>query len=46
MILALTSRNIKEIFRNRMRIGFLLGMPLAFMIIFSLAFGSSGESTM
>jgi len=43
MILALTSRNIKEIFRNRMRIGFLLGMPIAFMLIFNVAFGSSGE---
>ena len=41
MILALTSRNIKEIFRNKMRIGFLLGMPLAFMLIFTIAFGSS-----
>ncbi|MCK4246950.1 MAG: ABC transporter permease [Methanomicrobia archaeon] len=45
MILALTSRNIKEIFRNKMRIGFLLGMPLAFMLIFNVAFGSSGEET-
>lgn len=46
MILALTFRNIKEIFRNKMRIGFLLGMPLTFMIIFTIAFGSSGEETM
>jgi ABC-2 type transport system permease protein len=42
MILALTVRNIKEIVRNKMRIGFLLGMPLAFMLIFTIAFGSSG----
>jgi ABC-2 type transport system permease protein len=34
-------RNLKEIYRNRVMLGFLLGMPLAFMLVFCTAFGGS-----
>jgi ABC-2 type transport system permease protein len=32
-------RNLKEIYRNPVLLGFLLGMPLAFMLVFTTAFG-------
>jgi ABC-2 type transport system permease protein len=34
-------RNLKEIYRNPVLLGFLLGMPLAFMLVFCTAFGGS-----
>ena len=32
-------RNLKELYRDPLALGFLLGMPLAFILIFSFAFG-------
>jgi ABC-2 type transport system permease protein len=32
-------RNLKEVYRNPVLLGFLLGMPLAFMLVFCTAFG-------
>jgi len=37
--LELASRNFKEVWRDRVNMAFLLGMPLAFMLVFGLAFG-------
>jgi len=37
-------RNLKEIYRNRVVLGFLLGMPLAFMLVFCSAF-AGGEAS-
>ena len=36
-------RNLKELYRDPLALGFLLGMPLAFILIFSFAFG--GQAT-
>ena len=36
-------RNLKEVYRDPIALGFLLGMPLAFIVIFSLAVG--GQTT-
>lgn len=36
-------RNLKELYRDPLGLGFLLGMPLAFILIFSFAFG--GQAT-
>lgn len=36
-------RNLKELYRDPVALGFLLGMPLAFILIFSFAFG--GQTT-
>ncbi len=41
--LELASRNLKETYRDRLALGFLLGFPLMFMLIMGLAFG--GETT-
>jgi ABC-2 type transport system permease protein len=38
-------RNLKELYRDRVAVGFLLGMPLAFILIFSFAFGGQGSSS-
>lgn len=35
-------RNLKELYRDPVGLGFLLGMPLAFILIFSFAFGGQG----
>ena len=35
----LASRNFKEVYRDRVALGFLLGMPLVFILIFGWAFG-------
>jgi ABC-2 type transport system permease protein len=37
-------RNLKEIYRNRVVLGFLLGMPLAFMLVFCSAFAGEQAS--
>ncbi|MGB6872665.1 MAG: ABC transporter permease, partial [Dehalococcoidia bacterium] len=37
-------RNLKEIYRNPVLLGFLLGMPLAFMLVFCTAFGGEQAS--
>jgi len=37
-------RNLKEIYRNPVLLGFLLGMPLAFMLVFCAAFGGGQAS--
>lgn len=37
--LELASRNFKEVWRDRTQMAFLLGMPLAFMLVFGLALG-------
>lgn len=37
------NRNLKELYRDPLALGFLLGMPLAFILIFSFAFG--GQAT-
>jgi len=37
-------RNLKEIYRNPVELGFLLGMPLAFMLVFCSAFGGEHAS--
>ena len=37
-------RNLKEIYRNPVLVGFLLGMPLAFMLVFCSAFGGEHAS--
>jgi ABC-2 type transport system permease protein len=37
-------RNLKEIYRNRVVLGFLLGMPLAFMLVFCSAMGGEQAS--
>ena len=36
-------RNLKELYRDPVALAFLLGMPLAFILIFSFAFG--GQAT-
>ncbi len=41
--LELAKRNLKETYRDRLALGFLLGFPLVFMLIMGLAFG--GETT-
>jgi ABC-2 type transport system permease protein len=41
---AISKRNLKEIYRNPGVLGFLLGMPLAFMLVFCLAFGNEQAS--
>ena len=38
-LLALAKRNMKEIYRDPLLLGFLLGFPLVFMLLFGLAFG-------
>jgi ABC-2 type transport system permease protein len=42
-LLALASRNLKETYRDPMALGFLLGFPLVFMLLFGAIF--SGEET-
>jgi ABC-2 type transport system permease protein len=42
-LLALASRNLKETYRDPMALGFLLGFPLVFMVLFGAIF--SGEET-
>jgi ABC-2 type transport system permease protein len=37
-------RNLKEFYRNPVLLGFLLGMPLAFMLVFCSAFGGEEAS--
>jgi ABC-2 type transport system permease protein len=37
-------RNLKEIYRNPVVLGFLLGMPIAFMLVFCSAFGGEHAS--
>jgi ABC-2 type transport system permease protein len=37
-------RNLKEIYRNRVVVGFLLGMPIAFMLVFCAAFAGEQAS--
>jgi len=37
-------RNLKELYRDLVGLGFLLGMPLAFILIFSFAFGGQATS--
>lgn len=37
--LELGKRNFKEVYRDRIGLGFLLGMPLIFMVIMAVAFG-------
>ena len=37
-------RNLKEIYRNPVLLGFLLGMPVAFMLVFCAAAGGGGVS--
>ena len=37
-------RNLKELYRDPVGLGFLLGMPLAFILIFSFAFGGQATS--
>lgn len=37
-------RNLKEIIRDKFNIGFLIGMPVAFILIFGFAFGSAEET--
>ena len=37
-------RNLKEIYRNPVLLGFLLGMPIAFMLVFCSAFGGEHAS--
>ena len=37
-------RNLKEIYRNPVLLGFLLGMPVAFMLVFCAAAGGGGAS--
>ncbi len=37
-------RNLKEIYRNPVLLGFLLGMPLAFMLVFCAALGGGQAS--
>jgi ABC-2 type transport system permease protein len=39
----IAKRNLKELYRDPVALGFQLGMPLAFILIFSFAFG--GQST-
>jgi ABC-2 type transport system permease protein len=39
----LAKRNLKEVYRDRVALGFLLGMPLVFILIFGWAF--SGETS-
>lgn len=39
----ISKRNLKELYRDPVALGFLLGMPLAFILIFSFAFG--GQAT-
>ncbi|GAJ08734.1 unnamed protein product, partial [marine sediment metagenome] len=41
--LELCKRNLKETYRDPLSLGFLLGFPLVFMLLFGLAF--SGETT-
>ena len=41
--LELAKRNLKEIYRDPLSLGFLLGFPLVFMLLFGFAFG--GETT-
>jgi len=36
----LASRNLKEVYRDKVALGFLMGMPLAFILIFGWAFAS------
>jgi ABC-2 type transport system permease protein len=38
-------RNLKEIYRNPVLLGFLLGMPLAFMLVFCSAFAGEGRAS-
>jgi len=40
----LAVRNFREIVRDRMGVGFLLGFPIAFMVIMGLVFGGSSYS--
>ncbi len=41
---AFGKRNLKEIYRDPLALGFLLGMPIAFIVIFSFAFGGEHAS--
>jgi hypothetical protein len=38
----LGKRNFKEVIRDRLALGFLLGMPIIFMVMIGLAFGRGG----
>ena len=44
-ILDITIKDLRQIMRNRMTFLFLLIMPIAFTILFGLAFGGSGKAT-
>lgn len=44
--LELAKRNFKEIWRDKLALGFLLGMPLIFMLVFGAAFGEEHLSTL
>jgi ABC-2 type transport system permease protein len=44
-ILDITLKDLRQIVRNRMTFLFLLIMPIAFTILFGLAFGGSGKTT-
>jgi ABC-2 type transport system permease protein len=44
-ILDITSKDLRQIIRNRMTFLFLLIMPIAFTILFGLAFGGSGKAS-
>ena len=37
-------RNLKEMYRNPVLLGFLLGMPVAFMLVFCSAMGGAQAS--
>jgi len=44
-LLDITIKDLRQILRNRMTFLFLLIMPMAFTLIFGLAFGGSGKTT-
>ncbi len=44
-ILDITIKDLRQIMRNRMTFLFLLIMPIAFTLLFGLAFGGSGKAT-
>jgi len=44
-LLRVASKSLKEVFRNRRVLFLTLGLPVAFMVIFGLAFRAGGETT-
>jgi ABC-2 type transport system permease protein len=44
-LLELAKRNLREVYRDRVGLAFLLGMPLVFMLVFGIAFGREYVST-